>query len=98
MWAGAQVTVYAGGVEQVGQLTPLQLPFGWAEIPLTRSLKLKEIITARQTFAGVTSDQTRDPVTVGPYPPLTQPQIIPTLFSCAQPLPTDNLVASTHVV
>jgi hypothetical protein len=93
----ARVEVFAGGAELIGKAEPV---VGFANIPLTRPLKVGEKITATQTVDGVTSVQSYVPVEVTAYPPggLNKPVVAKDLYECGRIAPVDKLVPSVQVL
>ena len=88
------------------------LVLGSGEIKLKRTLVLGEMVTAQQTFAGVTSGRSYDAVPVLEYPKtLNKPVIgeigknfstgavefISDIYECGQIVPVSNLNESTHI-
>lgn len=92
----ATVTVYANMTEQVGQAAP---HFAFADIPLTRPLKLGEKITATQTIVSQASAHTVQPVEVTAYPPegLGKPVVGNDIYECGVIVPVDKLSPSVTV-
>ena len=94
----AMVTVYANMIEQIGQTTPY---FAFADIPLTRPLKLGEKVTATQTVLGQSSGHSIQAVMVSAYPTgaggFNKPAVGKDLYECGVIVPVDNLVPSVTV-
>jgi hypothetical protein len=92
----ATVEVFAGGSESIGKAIPI---LGFADIQLTRGLKLGEKITATQTVGNITSGQSPIPVVVTGYPPggLGKPEVGKDLYECGVIVPVDKLVESVRV-
>jgi hypothetical protein len=91
----ATVRVYANGTDQIGKETP---HFAFADIALTRNLKLGESITATQTVGGISSLHSYFPVIVTPYiGPLNKPEAGKDLFACGRIVPVDKLVPSVKI-
>jgi hypothetical protein len=86
------VRVFANGVE-VGNARPL---IGEAYVNLNRAPVLNEVVTARQTVDGVTSDPSAS-VTVDSFPRLSTPVPVPAIYACGRVVPVDNLTPSTRV-
>lgn len=92
----ATVSIFANVNEKVGEAAP---PFAFADIPLTRALKLGEKITATQTVQGLTSVHSYIPVEVTSYPAggLNKPEVGKDIFQCGRIVPVDKLVESVKV-
>lgn len=92
----AEIIVYANGTEVIGTAHP---PFGYADIVLTRPLKLGESITATQKVNTITSNHSVQPVIVGPYPPggFSKPVVGVNLYECGVIVPVGQLVPSVKV-
>jgi hypothetical protein len=92
----ATVRVIANGTEELGKDQP---SFGFADIALTRSLKLNEKITATQAVGALTSVQSYVPVPVTAYPPggFKKPDVGKDLYECGHIVPVDKLVPSVKV-
>ena len=94
----ATVTVYANTTERVGEASP---HFGFADISLSRPLKLGDSITATQTVDGVTSDHSILPVVVSALPDLAggfnKPVVHKDLYECGVLVPVSELVPSVRV-
>jgi hypothetical protein len=90
----ALIKVFANHTEQIGSKVP---NFTDDDIPLTRELRLGDVVTATQTVHGFTSAESRDPVVVGAYPPLNKPVVEPDIWACGQIVPVNNLNPGTHV-
>jgi hypothetical protein len=94
----AKVEVYANTSEKVGEATP---HFGFADILLTRALKLGEAIDAIQIVNGVASAHSIIPVVVTAYPLVAggfeKPVVGADLFDCGAIAPVGHLVPSVMV-
>lgn len=95
---GATVDVYANTTEHIGRLHPPEtfwpIPH---DVKVSRSLNVKDVISATQTYAGFTSKMSFDPVTVGEDPTITTPVVDSDLWECGQIVNVHNLRPSAHV-
>jgi hypothetical protein len=92
----AKVKVYAGGNELIGEAEP---DFAFAEIPLMRTLKIGEMISATQTVENMVSMPTLNPVTVSSYLPsvFNKPEVGKDIYDCGVIVPVGDLVESVRV-
>jgi outer membrane protein assembly factor BamB len=95
---GATVDVYAKGMEHLGRISA---PDTYGAIPLdvkvSRPLNVCDVISATQTYNGITSKQSFYPVVVVDDPAITTPVVDPDLWECGQIVNVHNLRPSTHV-
>ena len=95
---GATVDVYANTTEHIGRLHPSEtywpIPH---DVKVSRSLNVNDVISATQTYAGITSRQSFDPVVVGDDPAITTPVVDADLWECGQVVNVHNLRPSAHV-
>ncbi len=95
---GATVDVYANGLEHLGRISA---PDTYWPIPhdvkVSRPLNVGDVISATQTYTGISSKQSFDPVVVGDAPAITTPVVDPDLWECGQIANVHNLRPSAHV-
>jgi hypothetical protein len=95
---GSTVDVYANGTEHLGRIpaseTYWPIPH---DVKVSRSLRVRDVISATQTYTGIISRQSFDPVVVGDDPAITTPVVDPDLWECGQVVNVHNLRPSTHV-
>jgi len=94
----ATINVYVNVTELVGTAIP---PFAFADISLSRALKLGESVTATQTVGSHTSVHSLQPVIVSPYDlaagGFEKPEVNQDLYACGVIVPVGNLVPSVRV-
>ena len=92
----AEVNVFANGSELVGTK---KLWIGSGEVPLTRPLKVNDVVTATQVVNGVKSLPSIQPVTVTSIAAsaLGKPDVSQDLWSCGIVVPVGKLTPSARV-
>lgn len=95
---GATVDVYANVTEHVGRIhapeTYWPIPH---DVKVSRPLNVGDVISATQTYTGITSRQSFDPVSVTDDPVITTPVVDQDLWECGQVVNVHNLRPSAHV-